>query len=70
MNHQCHARGCEIEVDPALLMCRRHWFMVPPPLRREVWRTYRPGQEDDKLPSDEYLLAARAAIEAVPEGAA
>jgi hypothetical protein len=25
-------------------MCRRHWFMVPKPLRDAVLATYRPGQ--------------------------
>ncbi|MGD9886185.1 MAG: hypothetical protein AB7U95_39450 [Reyranella sp.] len=41
--------------------------MVPAALKREVWRTYRPGQEVTKDPSDQYLAAARAAIEAVAE---
>lgn len=65
MTHRCHAIGCAIAVDPGLLMCRRHWFMVPKKLRKEVWHHYRKGQEVDKRPSAEYLAAAKAAIAAV-----
>jgi len=48
-------------------MCKPHWYMVPKPLRKEVWRTYRKGQEVTKDPSREYLAAAKAAIAAVAE---
>ena len=46
-------------------MCRRHWFMVPKVLRDEVWATYRTGQEITKDPSEEYLDAMLAAVNAV-----
>jgi hypothetical protein len=65
MSHTCHARGCATEVPPKLLMCLKHWRMVPRDKQREVWRTYRPGQEVDKQPSEAYLIAANAAIDAV-----
>lgn len=65
MPHLCHAENCQAPVPPKMLMCRKHWWMVPAPLRREVWRCYRPGQEIDKRPSAEYLDVMRAAIEAV-----
>ena len=65
--HKCHAQGCIVEVPPKMLMCRRHWFMVPKPLREEVWRTYRPGQEIDKSPTAEYMLAQGAAVSAVEQ---
>lgn len=45
-----------------MLMCRRHWFMVPERLRRAVWRTYRSGQCDDMNPSADWHKAADAAI--------
>lgn len=48
-----------------MLMCKRHWLMVPKPLRRDVWRNYRAGQEQRKDPTPEYLAAAKAAIAAV-----
>lgn len=63
--HHCHARGCGVACKPEMLMCRRHWFMVPPALRRAVWATYRPGQCDDMQPSTEWHAAADAAIAAV-----
>lgn len=65
--HHCHAHGCIVAVSPKLLMCRRHWFMVPKPLRNVVWATYRTGQEIDKRPSEEWLVAADAAILAVAQ---
>lgn len=65
MTHRCHAEDCNVEVAPSLLMCPRHWRMVPADLQGAVWRTYRKGQEIDKRPSAEYLAAATAAIRAV-----
>lgn len=64
-HHQCHVRGCTVDVPPKLLMCRRHWYACPSHLRSEVWAHYRPGQEEDKSPTKEYLTAARAACDAV-----
>jgi len=43
-------------------MCRKHWAMVPRPAQSQVWATYRPGQEVDKRPSGEYLVAHRLAV--------
>lgn len=39
--------------------CKPHWFALPAGLRRKVWATYRPGQEDTKTPSREYVEVAR-----------
>jgi hypothetical protein len=64
-SHRCHAIGCEIPVEPKLLMCFRHWKMVPKFLQKEIWRWYRPGQEVDKKPSREYMAVQKLAIEAV-----
>jgi hypothetical protein len=63
--HTCHATNCTTPVPPRMLMCARHWRMVPKPLQDDVWATYRPGQERTKDPSLEYLNAAFTAIEAV-----
>lgn len=65
VRHLCHAEGCPVEVAPSLLMCLKHWRMVPPPLKAAVWREYRRGQEVDKRPSPGYLKAAGDAIAAV-----
>lgn len=64
-DHHCHAHGCHVSVPPRLFMCRRHWFLVPKPLRDGIWATYRPGQEITKDPTPEYLDVARRAIDAV-----
>jgi hypothetical protein len=48
-------------------MCYPHWMAVPRLLQREVWRTYRKGQERDQRPSAEYCAAAKAAVRAVAE---
>lgn len=52
-------------VKPEMLMCLRHWRMVPRAIQRQVWATYRPGQCDDKNPSEAWHAAADAAIAAV-----
>jgi hypothetical protein len=65
--HTCHANGCNNSVPPRMLMCLRHWRMVPRPLQQAVWATYVPGQEIRKDPTGNYLDAARAAINAVAE---
>lgn len=67
LHHRCHATGCEALVDPRLLMCGRHWRLVPRVLQRRIWATYVAGQEIRKDPTDAYLEAMRAAIEAVAE---
>lgn len=64
-NHPCHAIGCPKHIPPAYLMCAEHWRMVPADLQRQIWRTYRAGQEIDKRPSGAYLEAQRAAVLAV-----
>ena len=58
MSHTCHWPGCGTPVPPKMWGCRKHWFRLPKRLRDEIWRTYRPGQETDKQPSDAYLAAA------------
>lgn len=63
--HHCHATDCIKEVPPKMLMCGRHWKMVPRRLQDEVWATYVPGQERRKDPTNAYLIAARDAINAV-----
>lgn len=63
--HECHAEDCRLACKPEHLMCPRHWKMVPREIQRRVWANYRPGQCDDKRPSEAWLRAARAAIAAV-----
>jgi hypothetical protein len=49
-----------------MLMCLKHWRMVPKDIQSWVWETYQPGQEQGKAtPSAKWHEAADAAIEAV-----
>ena len=67
-DHHCHARNCLRQVPRKMLMCRRHWFMVPKALRNAVWATYVEGQEIGLAePSKSWHGAADAAIAAVAE---
>ena len=57
--HHCHWPGCEAQVPPAMWGCRKHWYALPALLRAKVWRAYRPGQEETKTPTREYVEVAR-----------
>ena len=71
MSHRCRAKNCGLVIAPRLLMCRKHWFMVPPAVRRLVWKHYRLGREIDKLHiTREYVRAVRLAVEAVAKSEA
>jgi hypothetical protein len=50
-----------------MLMCARHWRMVPRKTQITVWNEYRPGQEMDKKPSLGYLAIQRMAVGEVAE---
>ena len=65
MTHWCRARGCSTQVPPKMLMCKRHWFKVPKPIRDAIWATYVPRAR--KI-SREHLQNMRAAIDAVGTG--
>ena len=57
-SHKCHWPTCTKPVPPKLWGCKRHWFKLPKNLRDLIWLHYRPGQEIDKNPSQEYLDVA------------
>lgn len=57
-NHHCHWPGCGKAVPPAAWGCRQHWYKLPMKLRNKIWAAYRPGQEDSKTPSREYVEVA------------
>lgn len=65
MKHLCHAEACQATVPPKLLMCAKHWRMVPKVLQDEVWALYIPGQEVTKDPTIEYLECVHRVIEYV-----
>jgi hypothetical protein len=66
VKHMCHAVECKREVPPLLLMCPRHWRLVPKEIQHRVYTHYRRGQCDGKVrPSAAWHLAAAEAIAAV-----
>lgn len=65
MSHNCHALECVKPVPPRMLMCAKHWYMVPKAIQTLVWRHYVPGQEIRKDPTIEYLEVQRQAVVAV-----
>ena len=56
--HTCHWPGCERQVPPAMWGCKPHWFALPQSLRDQIWKEYRPGQEQDGTPSVRYVAVA------------
>lgn len=57
--HRCPWPLCVARVDADLWGCKRHWYLLPPELRRALWEAYRPGQSVSTA-SREYLDAAAA----------
>lgn len=62
MAHECHHPYCKTHVPPRMLACSKHWFALPEELRNRIWRTYVPGQENRKDPSEAYLETMRDCI--------
>ena len=62
--HKCHADGCTTIVPTQMLMCRRHWRMVPPQIQRSVYQSWAVQQHTSE-PVERYVKARTAAIAAV-----
>ena len=62
MIHTCHAFGCEKPVPPKMLMCLKHWKMLPRTAQNDIWKEYVRGQEIRKNPTNEYLKAQQRAV--------
>jgi hypothetical protein len=54
----CPVPGCGDPIDQTRLMCRRDWYQVPKPLRDQVWRTWRSGQEANSREHELVVLQA------------
>jgi hypothetical protein len=61
----CRAVCCKKRIPSRLLMCKRHWDLVPKPLRRALWSTYRTGENRSEAPSRAYLGLVSDAVAAV-----
>jgi len=55
--HKCRAKDCTLIVPGHILMCRRHWFMVPAPVRAIVLAEWSKVQSGDMKLTNEYLMA-------------
>ena len=62
LDAQCRVRGCTNWHDRDQLCCKRHWFMLPKPVRDRIWWLYRndPSGEEHR----EACFAALASLEA------
>ena len=63
--HRCAAIRCTRLVPTNLLMCMKHWLMVPKHLATAVWREYHSGLRHRNHPTPEYWAAVEAAQNAV-----
>jgi hypothetical protein len=55
----CPVAGCAAVISASRLMCRRHWYRLPKPIRDLVWFSWRSGAG---LFTPAYQHAASAAI--------
>lgn len=62
MSHTCPAPDCTRNVADDMLMCSRHWYQVPGPIRRAVWSAWANGAG---IWSPAHQAAIRKAIESV-----
>lgn len=63
---ECCANGCLTGVPRHLLMCSKHWRMVPSAIQQRVYKHYRDEQlKEGGEPTDEWYAAAADAVEAV-----
>lgn len=60
-SHTCPVPGGDRPVPADMLMCSRHWYTVPKPLRRALWRAWRNG---DGAGTAEHQAAMTACISA------
>ncbi len=65
MYHNCAIPDCGARIPTSMLMCRRHWFMVPRPLRDRVNDAWSIAPDMRALESPEYMAARQEAIDAV-----
>lgn len=58
--HKCPINACPCALPWNVLMCPRHWAMVPTPTQRRVWQTWNRGR-----PAPGYMAARTEAIDSV-----
>lgn len=69
---RCEAEGCTLTVPSYMLMCPRHWMLVPSELKRAVYATWNDrrvaGGPARIVAVEAHEQAKRDAIAAVREG--
>lgn len=55
IGHSCPGPGCREKIPPNVLLCRRHWWMVPQAMRNRLMAIPKP--------SAAYDTAARACVD-------
>lgn len=51
---RCRIEGCENQHQRSMFCCQTHWYLLPKPMRDEIWRTVsNPG-----VMTNEFLQAA------------
>lgn len=61
---QCPVRGCPAQLREPHVLCSRHWYTVPLPIRKEVWRAWReqPGSVRHRRAVQQAIGAAEARL--------
>ena len=62
MNHQCPIDGCPNQLPSHILMCCRHWQLVPSNLKTQVYATWNRGKPANL---QDYLSARQEAVRSV-----
>jgi hypothetical protein len=60
---KCRIRSCDEPISDDLLMCATHWRYLPSPLRRAIWRHYRPN-----ITTPEYTRLVNRAVDFITNG--
>ncbi len=47
MSHTCPYPRCRASVPHNMLSCKKHWYLLPQPLRSRIWAAYRTGATTD-----------------------
>lgn len=64
--HTCVAPNCTTELPHRLLMCPRHWRMVPGPLQSKLYRAYRKADASGRaILTQDYVDAVAECVAAV-----
>jgi len=65
--HECAATGCTRRLSHRMLMCTRHWRMVPPALQKALYGAYKAerGGGGRAVITDEYAAAVRECVRSV-----